>query len=153
MLGFSSDTEEKGARRSFVSGRNAVLILLAVTAVLMLALPAREYLRQRGEIHAAAITAQEEERKVDSLQKQLGQWQNPDYVREQARRRLHYVLPGEVGYVVLGANDAPPDINNSQPDKPVEQAPWYAQLWNSVQTADHDDSGTNHPAAPARSSH
>ncbi len=150
MLGFSSNAESKGAHRSFVSGRSAMLILLAITAVLMLALPAREYLKQRSQIHSTAVTVADQTNRVASLQRQLEQWQNPDYIREQARRRLHFVLPGEVGYVVLGAGSGPSDVNNATPNDIGSKAPWYAQLWNSMRSADRDDVATNYSANPPR---
>ena len=54
-----------------------------------------------------------------------------------ARERLHFVKPGEISYVVLGAEDpsltAAPD---SAPRPAGPGAPWWSQLYSSVRTAD-----------------
>ena len=72
-----------GARRSFVSGRTAILIGIGVIAVILLALPLREYLAQRSEINSASQKMSDQQAKVDSLQQQVDQWQKEDYVRGQ----------------------------------------------------------------------
>ena len=51
------------------------------------------------------------------------------------RGRLHYVMPGEIGYTVLEPEEAP------APSK-VTAAPaegsWYGRLWSTVEVADGD---------------
>ncbi len=129
-----------GARRAFVSGRTAVLLTIAVIAVILLALPLREYLSQRAEINSAASKAIEQRERVDELQRQVDLWQDEDYVRGQARERLHFLLPGEVGYKVIDPNA----VENKLAEQPVEadgpRGPWYDRLWNSVDAADRVDS-------------
>jgi len=125
-----------GARRSFVSGRAAVLLTIAVIAVILLALPLREYLSQRAEISSAGAKAAQQHERVDELQRQVDLWQDEDYVRGQARERLHFLLPGEVGYKVIDPNSSA----NKLAEQPVQsegpRGPWYDRLWNSVDAAD-----------------
>jgi len=119
-----------------VSGRTAVLLTIAVIAVILLALPLREYLSQRAEISAAGSKAAEQHQRVDELQRQVDLWQNDDYVRGQARERLHFLLPGEVGYKVIDPNAT----ENRLAQQPVQsegpRGPWYDRLWSSVDAAD-----------------
>jgi len=125
-----------GARRSFVSGRAAILLTIAVVAVILLALPLREYLSQRGEISSAGAKASEQHQQVDELQRQVDLWQDEGYIRGQARERLHFLLPGEVGYKVID----PDETANKLDEQPVQsqgpRGPWYDRLWNSVDAAD-----------------
>ena len=68
-----------------------------------------------------------------SLQQELEDWQDPAFVVAQARSRLHFVFPGEVGYVVLGEDDRPitPEVEQQS-----DASPWYARLWDSTLQAD-----------------
>jgi cell division protein FtsB len=125
-----------GARRSFVSSRTAALIGIGVIAVILLALPMREYLRQRSEINSAGDARAEQQAKVDDLQRQVDQWKDPEYVRNQARLRAGMSLPGEVKYRVVrpGGNENP--FQAQVPREAPLQGPWYFKLWNSVRAAD-----------------
>lgn len=129
-----------GASRYFVSGRTAIVLLVAVIAVVSLALPLREYLRQRSEINSAAEQQAEQQAEVDDLQRQVNQWQDEDFVRGQARERLHFLYPGEVGYKVLDPNHNDNVLAQHAPEATAPTGPWYDRLWKSVTTADR---GTN----------
>ena len=102
------------------------------------ALPLREYLSQRGAIDAAVATQAAQRERVASLEQQQGQLQDPAFIRSQARLRLHYVLPGETAYVVLGSAGAPGPADPKGRRQPTKGSgrPWYSQLWGSVQVAD-----------------
>jgi hypothetical protein len=104
--------------------------------VILLALPLREYLSQRGEISSAGAKASEQHRQVEDLQRQVDLWQEEEYIRGQARERLHFLLPGEVGYKVIDPNATA----NKLAERPVQsegpRGPWYDRLWKSVDAAD-----------------
>jgi cell division protein FtsB len=119
--------------------RAAVLGLVVCGLVVSAALPLREYLSQRGRIASAQATNAQQQARVDALEKQLQQWQDPAYVKAQARERLHFVMPGEYSYVVL-APKAPtvPEGHAALPGAQAigPEAPWYSQVWGSVRAAD-----------------
>jgi len=123
-----------------VSGRTAILLTIAVIAVILLALPLREYLSQRAEISSAGAKAAQQYQRVDELQVRVNLWQDEDYVRGQARERLHFLLPGEVGYKVINPNAT----ENKLAEQPVQsqgpRGPWYDRLWSSVNAADRAES-------------
>jgi cell division protein FtsB len=85
------------------------LILIAVFALLVLALsvPVRGWLSQRAEVTAlrADITASSE--RIAELQTELDRWSDPAFISTEARRRLHFVLPGEIGYVTISTDGRP----------------------------------------------
>ena len=126
-----------------------MLGLVVCALVVSAALPLREYLTQRGEIAAAVAKQSQEQSRVDALEHELQQWQDPAYVTAQARARLHYVLPGEIAYVVLAPSASPspgagqgtgvagaaaPAVPGAHVAGP--EAPWYSQVWGSIRAAD-----------------
>jgi cell division protein FtsB len=126
-------------RQHGLTTRAAVLGLVACGLVVSAALPLREYLSQRGQIAAAEAKKAQVQAQVDALEHQLQQWQDPAYVKAQARTRLHFVLPGEVAYVVLAPTASPvPSGTAALPGVSAvgPEAPWYSQVWGSVRAAD-----------------
>jgi Septum formation initiator len=97
----------------------------------------QKWLVQRSQIEAARASVSQSQREVSSLQEQLDQWKDDQYVKAQARQRLHFVMPGETGFVVLPGSDG------SAPKAPVAQSvtvpsgnrPWYADVWVSAEVA------------------
>ena len=116
-----------------------MLGLVVCGLVVSAALPLREYLSQRGRITSAQAKNAQQQARVDALEDQLRQWRDPAYVKAQARERLHFVMPGEYSYVVLRPKSAVvpqgraalPGVQAAGPE-----APWYSQVWGSVQAAD-----------------
>lgn len=81
----------------------------------------------------------EQQQRVLDLQVQRKRWDDPAYVRAQARERLHYVLPGETSYVVVdgqpaaGTPGVPASVTGDGAD--AHKPAWYATVWRSVQGA------------------
>ena len=97
--------------------RRAAILASAVCAVvLLLAYPLREYAAQRAEINSLREQSAAASRQVAELTEQQRRWQDPAYVRAQARERLHYVMPGETPYVVIRRGGGTPSPSVS-PDK------------------------------------
>ena len=71
--------------------------------------------------------------RVDALVLREERLKDPAYVTSLIRERLHYVLPGEVGYVVLDPEEAPAPVRQGAK---AAASPWYSTLWQSVQDAD-----------------
>jgi len=127
------------ARRNKLTGRAALLALVLCALVVALAYPMRSYVSQRSEIADQRRRAQEAERKVEQMREEKARWQDPDYVKAQARAHLHFVMPGETGYSVAGpAPTAGSDraAERSAMDEAAAQRPWYDTMWNGVDQAD-----------------
>jgi hypothetical protein len=113
--------------------------LVVCALVVSAALPLREYLSQRGQIAAARAAQVQQKARVAALEDQLRQLQDPAYVRAQARKRLHFVLPGETAYVILAPSAAPVPPGKAALTRATTtgpEAPWYSQVWGSVKAAD-----------------
>ncbi|MER0480367.1 septum formation initiator family protein [Streptomyces sp. Edi2] len=119
-------------RRNRLTGRAALLALVMCSLVVALAYPIRQYVSQRSDIADQRRKAQDAGAALDRLREQKARWQDPDFVRQQARRHLHYVMPGETGYIVQDGSAA-----GSAPKGPqAAQRPWYENLWDTVDAAD-----------------
>ncbi|MFI6443329.1 septum formation initiator family protein [Kitasatospora sp. NPDC050543] len=142
------------ARPRFTS-RATVLVLVLCSLVAILAYPARQFVSQRSEISAQRARAEHARQRVEQLRSEKARWQDPEYVKAQARTRLHYAMPGETPFISVdpatrtsAALPAPTDAGAFGPVKAAK--PWYASVWDSVDAA---DSAANAPApAPARDS-
>ncbi len=119
--------------RPTLTGRAAVLVLVLAALVVTLAIPLRAWLSQQSEIAALESDVAQARERVEGLRAELEDWEDPAFVIAQARSRLHFVFPGEVGYVVLGEDDRPIVPEEQRPD---EQDPWYSRLWESTLQAD-----------------
>jgi cell division protein FtsB len=135
--------------RPSLTGRAVVLACVLALLVFTLAVPMRELFHQRAEINALRAQNAATQNRVDQLVIRQERLRDPAYVTSLVRERLHYVLPGEVGYVVLDPSEAPaPTVAGTKP----EPAAWYSELWASVQTTDHAGVPTQGPAPiPVRS--
>jgi cell division protein FtsB len=121
-----------GARPT-LTGRAAILVLVLAALVVTLAIPLRAWLSQQAEIAALEADVAQARERVAGLQAELQDWEDPAFVIAQARSRLHFVFPGEVGYVVLGEDDRP-IVPEEQ--RAADEAPWYSRLWDSTLQAD-----------------
>jgi hypothetical protein len=100
--------------------------------MLSLAVPVRAWFAQRSEIAGLRADVDAARDRVAALEVQKQRWDDPAFVAAEARRRLHFVLPGEVGFVTLGAEGATDAA--AVGDDP--QSPWYSSLWGALQEAD-----------------
>jgi cell division protein FtsB len=120
------------------TGRLAVLALVLAVVVVALALPVRGFLAQRAEIAELTARKAAAEAAIAQLQETKRLWGDDAYVRTQARSRLHYVMPGESGYVVVTPE---PEPTESRPVAPVGEVttpvtPWFTTLWDSARAVD-----------------
>jgi cell division protein FtsB len=118
-----------------MTARAAVLAVALASVALAVALPFKIWLAQRGQIADLQAQTRAQEQHVAVLQHQERQWQDPAYVEQQARLRLHYVLPGEKAYIVLGPKPARAHKAKPAVSTPVVIGPWYSRLWQTVQIA------------------
>lgn len=138
----TDDAAQQTPRRaSRLTSRAAILGLVVCAIVLTLAYPTRQYLAQRSQIGQLRADNADKQHRVVELQQQQARWNDPAYVRAQARERLQYVMPGQVLYVIVDPNKAAAQRNQTSttPVRPAQSArdqPWYSQLWGTTRAAD-----------------
>ncbi|MBD0840852.1 MULTISPECIES: FtsB family cell division protein [unclassified Streptomyces] len=123
------------ARRSRLTGRAALLALVVCTLVVALAYPIRQYVAQRAEIADLQREKRQARERVEELRDQKARWQDDAYAEQRIRERLHYVMPGETGYVVID----PDAVRQSRTDLGAADRPWYANVWDGVDKSDAAD--------------
>ncbi|MFH0180006.1 septum formation initiator family protein [Streptomyces cacaoi] len=131
---YRSQTKRQ-ARRSRLTGRAALLALVLCTLIVALAYPMRQYVSQRAEIADLEREKQQASERVEQLRDLKARWQDDAYAEQQIRQRLHYVLPGETGFVVIDPDAA----KQSRADLGATDRPWYSNVWDGVDKSDASD--------------
>jgi cell division protein FtsB len=110
-----------------------MLAMVLCALALSIAVPLRTYLAQRDELRA--VTADQEQLKaaVAELERRKQQLSDPAQVEIEARKRLHYVRPGETPYIVQLPGDEERKPEEERPaSQPAANQSWYQELWESV---------------------
>ena len=76
-------------------------ILVIILGTYLISPDVQSYLNQRREIVEMEQSIKTAKDAVVDMQAERDRWQDPVYIRSQARDRLYYVLPGEVSYLVM----------------------------------------------------
>jgi cell division protein FtsB len=124
-------------RRTGFTSR-AVFLAIAFCAVLLtLAVPLQQYLAQRGQLADLASQESAAKNRVTALEHAQSQWQDPAFIKQQARERLHFVKPGETAYVIIDPSQRSPAPVAPVPQQfaPPATGAWYGTLWSTVETA------------------
>jgi len=111
---------------------SGVLVVLA----LLIAPYVRPWLAQRSQLAQGRQEIARLRQEVDALTTERDRWDDPAYVKAQARARLRLVMPGEVGYVNLGGQAGPSADTDPRSAgvavPPRHGEPWYGTVWQSV---------------------
>ena len=86
-----------------INGTSVSLIAVIVLGTFVISQDVQIYLDQRRQIVEMEQSIALAEEAVSEMQAERDRWQDPVYIRSQARDRLYYVLPGEVSYLVMNA--------------------------------------------------
>lgn len=131
---YRSQTKRQ-ARRSRLTGRAALLALVLCSLIVALAYPIRQYVSQRTEVADLRRQREQARERVEQLRDLKARWQDDAYAEQQIRDRLHYVMPGETGYVVID----PDALKQSRTNQGAAARPWYANVWDGVDKSDRSD--------------
>ena len=130
---YASSRRPSSRRRTRGNARPLALIAIIFVFTLTLAPPIKNYFTQRAQINSLKSQVATDQTALEAARAELDLWRDPNYIKSQARERLHFVMPGERQYIVTGT-----DIDKSQPQTTnvvsqlPEGAPWYARLIASV---------------------
>ena len=131
---YRSQTKRQ-ARRSRLTGRAALLALVLCSLVVALAYPIRQYVSQRADIANLERQQEQARKRVEQLRDLKARWQDDAYAEQRIRERLHYVLPGETGYIVIDPDAA----KQSRTTQGAADRPWYSNVWDGVDKSDAAD--------------
>jgi len=114
---------------------NRVLALSAILFVLALTIapPVKHYFTQRAQISALKSQLSADNVALQKAREELLLWQDPEYIKSQARERLHFVMPGERQYIVTeGETDAAQSGTTKIASSLADGQPWYSRLIASI---------------------
>jgi cell division protein FtsB len=114
------------------TGRALILAVVIGTLLLALSVPVRSWFAQRAQIASLRADVEAAQQRVADLEEEKQRWEDPSFVAAEARRRLHFVLPGEVGYVTLGTEQ---DVVAADAAAGTGE-PWFTALWGAVREVD-----------------
>jgi cell division protein FtsB len=116
-----------------------VLVLVLSVLTISYASSLKAYFQQHSQIQQLRGQIAASESSIARLQSEKDRWQDPAYVRQQARARFGYLMPGQTSYVVIGDDGKPLAAQStlSDPRTSVSTAPtaWWTREWRSVQLA------------------
>lgn len=126
--------------RPKLTGRALMVLVVVSVLVVSYASSLKAYLEQRHDITTLQTEIVQRKAHIDKLEKQTTRWQDPAYVKQQARERFGYVMPGETAYVALDehGNRIDPASKLADPadvGTPQTPKPWWEDAWGSVELA------------------
>lgn len=80
------------------------VIAVVVVGSFLISPDVEAFLNQRRQIAEMEESIRLAKEQVEQMQAERDRWQDPVYIRSQARDRLYYVLPGEVSYLVMDSS-------------------------------------------------
>jgi len=136
----SPEEEQHPVPAKAFSGRMLALAVVMVAITIMLAPTVKIFFDKKAEIDALNADIAARQAEGDALRQQVSRWQDPNYVKQQARDRINMVMPGETGYWVFGSDE--PAGESSSPAGAAAQdpadLPWVDSLWESIRRAATD---------------
>ncbi len=126
-------------RESRFTGRAMVLLLVLSVLTISYASSLKAYFQQHSQIQQLRSQIASSESDIHRLESEKTRWNDPAYVREQARARFGYLMPGQTSYVVIGADGKPLAAQStlSDPRTNTSSTPtaWWTTEWRSVELA------------------
>lgn len=142
-----------GSKPRAFSTRLLAVAFFAILAIIIVTPTLNNYLEQQQQLRSLKASVEEAEARNAELANQVALWNDPEYVKIQARERLGYVMPGEVLYTVTD-----PDVGSAQEQREAleEQidynrrasTPWFVTAWDSITVAGYADGGTGETVVP-----
>jgi cell division protein FtsB len=134
-------------RSSRFTGRAMVLVLVLSVLTISYASSLKAYFQQHSQIQDLRTRIAASESDIHRLESEKARWQDPAYVREQARARFGYLMPGQTSYVVIGEDGKPlaPQSTLSDPRTNTTSTPtaWWTTEWRSVELAGNPPSASS----------
>jgi cell division protein FtsB len=120
------------------SGRIIALAVVLVAITIMLAPTVRVFLGQRAEISSLQADIAAKHAEQDSLKQSIARWEDPNYVKQQARDRINMVMPGETSYWVFGDDGSPAATSSGTQTQAGGDTPWTQGFWDAFVRAATD---------------
>ncbi len=116
-----------------------MLVLVLAVLTVSYASSLRAYIQQRSHIADLKAAIAQREASINDLEREKQRWEDPAYVKAQARARFGYLMPGETGFQVLDEDGRPLEqqatLNDPDDVLKIEPTAWWSPAWDSVELA------------------
>lgn len=119
------------APRVALTTRATLLAVVICVLVLTLAYPLRLYLRQQSKLSQLTRANAQTQSQVDRLRSTVQRYDDQSWVDDEARRRLHYIKPGERAYLMPAPPTAAPR-DDAAGSGAGSGSVWYGRLWSQI---------------------
>ena len=130
-----------------------IMISLAVLMV-SYASSMRAYLEQRRHLESLQASIATSKDNIAALEREKARWEDPAYLRAQARERFGWVLPGEIGFQVIDEDGEPlgreVTLSDAEPITDDARPQWWQAAWDSVEVAGNPDEAAQTPKPAER---
>lgn len=110
------------------------LAILAVVAIFSIAPELQTWYTQQVTIADLKKENEETRKSLTQMKEDLKRWDDPAYVRAQARNRLFYVLPGEISFLVMDADKVKADDESGTVGAALAKARNTASVTKKIST-------------------
>ena len=126
------DPEVRRPKRR-ASGRGMTLAVVLFILAWTLAPPAQRYFAQRAQINSVRAQVASNNQALADAARELEKWKDPEFIKTQARERLHFILPGERQYIVTDPTEPTSTAPTTAVAKDIPSGlPWYNKLIASI---------------------
>ncbi len=132
----TATTRRTATARPRLTGRATALFLVLAVLTVSYASSLRAWLQQRDHLGDLRAQIEVTEAEIADLQREKRRWNDPAYLKSQARLRFNYVVPGEKSFRVLDEDgkplDTPDQLDAGVAPTSAEPTPWWETTWESV---------------------
>lgn len=121
----------------------AILIAVLIAVLLAIAVPLRNYYEGRSEIARLNDSIAALEQRKTELETEIAKYDDPEYVKQEARRRLGVMEPGETAWRIMDPRMTQGE--NITTDQAPDDRSWPEVLWDSLREVPAPEA----PAPPA----
>jgi cell division protein FtsB len=116
-----------------LSGFSILVLALVILSIVVLAPSLRMLVEQRQQVAELQSSLERQKQTVADLTQQRARWDDPAYIKAQARDRLFYVMPGEYAYLIIdnAASGAAADPKPASTRIEETKVDWASSLLSS----------------------
>lgn len=114
------------------------LLSMILLAAFILAPQLQQWFALRQQIADLEAEVQAARENVELMQRERARWDDPAYIRAQARDRLYYVMPGEVSYLVMDADGIDLSDTKGTVGAMLERKTKQAQLSQNIELTENN---------------
>lgn len=115
-----------------------VLVVVVLVILFAIAMPLRNYYQGRSEIARLNESIAAKQAEKDRLIDDINRYQDEDFIKEEARRRLGVIEAGETAFRIVDPRMNTGDSTTTAHSEVVDERPWHEVLWDSIATPPED---------------